>query len=217
MGRGQKGTRKTKSARNELRDRRFWKRVVANRYEKILEIARRFTRNISDAQDLAQTVILRLLQYAPKPARIINIDAYIFTSTKHAFLDSQRHSQREVVFSDLKKDDLPETGVLDPNINTFLATCDIKALEQKAESNEAKLLQTKILIGARFKLPEIAILLNEPVRRTRFRWYKYRSAMRRCAAEVAATTYVAPPAGTRPAAPDYPKSHGIGNTPHHGL
>jgi DNA-directed RNA polymerase specialized sigma24 family protein len=176
--REQKRIRKTKSAKKQMRHRRFWKRVVANRYERILEIARRFTRDVSDAQDLAQTVILRLLQYAPKPVRIINIDAYIFTSTKHAFLDSQCRPEVEINFSDLRKEDIPETGVLDPNINRFLATCDIKALEQKVESNAAQLLQTKILIGAGFKLPQIAILLNEPVRTTRYRWYKYRNTLR---------------------------------------
>ena len=178
MLREQKRLRRTKSAKKQRRYRRFWKRVVANRYEKIFEIARRFTRNISDAQDLAQTVILRLLQYAPKPVRIINIDAYIFTSTKHAFLDSQRRPQREINFSDLRKEDIPEAGVLDPNITRFLATCDIKALAQKVESDDAKLLQTKILVGAGFKLPEISMLLNEPVRRTRYRWYKHRNALR---------------------------------------
>src|SRR5689334_7619720 len=104
--REQKRRRKTKSARKQLRHRRYWKRIVANRYEKILEIARYFTRNISDAQDLAQTVILRLLTYCPRPVRIINLDAYIAVSVKHAFLDSQRRPKREISFSNLKKQDL---------------------------------------------------------------------------------------------------------------
>lgn len=179
MRREQKRRRKTKSARKQLRHRRFWKRVVANRHERILEIARRFTRNISDAQDLAQTVILRLLTYCPRPVRVINLDAYIAVSVKHAFLDSQRRPQKEINFSELKKQDLKQTAVLDPNITRILETRDIKALTRKVEMNDAKLLLTMIWIASGLKLPEIAKLLNEPVRRTRYRWYKYRDDLRR--------------------------------------
>ncbi len=175
MRREQQRKRKRKvGRRKQRRNRRFWKRVVANRYARIFEIARRFTKSVSDAHDLAQTVILRLLKYSPKPVRIVNLDAYIFVSTKHAFLDSQRRPHREISFSDLKKKDLQQTAALDPNISRFLETCDLRKLERKAEANEAKLRYTKIWIGAGLKLPQIATLLNEPVRRTRYRWYQYR-------------------------------------------
>ena len=178
MSRGQKSKRRKLGSRKRRRNRRYWRRVIARQYEKIFEIARCFTKNISDAQDLAQTVILRLLKYSPKPVRIINLDAYIYVSTKHAWLDLQR-PRREISFSDLKKADLPKVAALDPNLSKFLETCDIKALMGRKEVNDAKLLQTKILIEAGFSLPDIALMLDEPVRRTRYRWYKYRDTQQK--------------------------------------
>jgi len=170
--------RPRKLGRRKLRrNRRFWERVTTCRNEKILEIARRFT-NINEARDLAQTVIFRLLKYCPKPVRIINLDAYIFASTKNAWLDSQR-PKKEISFSELKKTDLPKIAVSDPNLTKFLETCDIKALVKKSEPNNTKLLQTKIWIQAGFSLPDIARMLNEPIRRTRYRWYRYRNAQQK--------------------------------------
>lgn len=178
MSRGQKSKRRKVGARKQRRNRRYWRRVTARKYEKIFEIARCFTKNISDAQDLAQTVILRLLKYCPKPVRIINLDAYIYVSAKHAWLDLQR-PQREISFSDLKKADLPKVAALDPQLTRILETCDIKALMGRTEISDAKLLQTKIWIEAGFSLPDIALMLDEPVRRTRYRWYKYRNTQQK--------------------------------------
>lgn len=178
MRREQKKRRKYRSSRKQRRNRRFWQRVTANRYETILKIARRFTRNLGDAQDLAQTVVLRLLKYCPKPIRIINLDAYIFVSTRNAWLDFQR-PQKEINFSELRKTDSPQIAVLDKNIERFLETCDLNALVGKTVSNDPQLMRTKILVQAGYKLPEIANLLNEPVRRTRDRWYRNRDAQQR--------------------------------------
>lgn len=178
MRRELKKKRTRKLGRRKLRrNRTFWERVTTCRYERILKIAGRFT-NINEAEDLAQSVIFRLLKYCPKPIRIINLDAYIFASTKNAWLDSQRQ-KKEINFSELKKRDLPKIAVLDPNLTNFLETCDIKALVKKSEPNNTKLLQTKIWIQAGFTLPDIAIMLNEPVRRTRYRWYRYRNAQQK--------------------------------------
>src|SRR5438045_5130197 len=112
MRREQQGKRNRKlSKRKRLRNRKFWRQVIANRSERILEIARRFTKDRGDAQDLAQTVVLRLLKYCPKPVLIINLDAYIFTSTRNAWSDSERRP-KEINFSDLKKGDAPQTVAL---------------------------------------------------------------------------------------------------------
>ena len=179
MSREQKSKRRKKLGRKKQRRyRRFWQRVTSNKYDRILEIARCFTRNITDAQDLAQTVVFRLLKYCPKPIRIINLDSYIFISTRHAWLDSQP-SHKEIKFSELRKTDAPQISVLDPNLERFLETCDIKALVGKAVSNDTQLMRTKILLEAGYKLPEIAKLLGEPVRRTRHRWYRNRDAQQK--------------------------------------
>jgi DNA-directed RNA polymerase specialized sigma24 family protein len=172
------GRKRKSGKKKQRRNRRFWKKVTAERHEKILEIARRFTKDINDAYDLAQTVVLRLLTYCPKPIRVINLDAYIFTSTRNAWLDSKRRPQKEINFSDLEKSNLLEIPVLDPNLNRLLKTSPLDALESKDELNDSKLLLTKIWIGEGLKLPEIAEKLDEPVRRTRYRWYRYRNDLR---------------------------------------
>jgi len=191
MSRGHKSKHRKVGARKQRRNRRYWRRVTARRYEKIFEIARCFTKNISDAQDLAQTVILRLLKYCPKPVRIINLDAYIYVSTKHAWLDLQL-PHREISFSELKKADLPQVAALDPKLSRFLATCDVKKLMERNKVNDAKLLQTKIWIEAGFSLPDIAFMLDEPVRRTRYRWYKYRDTQQKALRSLSAKNLASP-------------------------
>ena len=153
MDRGQekKHTRKL-GKKKQRRNRRFWECVTSHRYGKILEFARYFTRNLSDAQDLAQIAILRLLKYCPKPVRIISLDAYILATVRNASRDSQR-PQTEISFSELKKKDESKMAVLDPNISRFLETCDIKALVDNTEST--KLSDTKELIAADLNFPRL--------------------------------------------------------------
>ena len=178
MRREQTSKRNKKPGRKkQRRNRRFWRHATASRYERIVEIARRFTKDLNDARDLAHAVIFRLLKYCPKPIRIINLDAYIYVSVRNEFLDSQRR-QKEIDFSTLEEISAPETAVLDQNITRFLATCDLEALMQKTGTNDPNLLRTMILIGAGYDIPQIAQLLNEPVRRTRYRWYRYRGRLR---------------------------------------
>jgi DNA-directed RNA polymerase specialized sigma24 family protein len=171
--------------KKQRRNRRFWRQVIENRYTRIFEFARRFTKNISDANDLAQTVVWRLLKYSPKPVRVVNLDAYIWASTRNAALDL-RKAQKEINFSDLRKTDSPQLAVPDPNINKFMAECDVKALAPKITATTAKalqrralVLQIRILKEAGHNLPEIAKRLNQPIRRVRHYWYQERQALRK--------------------------------------
>jgi DNA-directed RNA polymerase specialized sigma24 family protein len=195
----QKSRHKRKVGRKKQRRyRRFWRQVIAERYENILGFARRLTKDISDAHDLAQTVVWRLLKYCPNPVRVCNLDAYIWASTKHVASDL-RHAQKEITFSDLRKADSPQVAVLDANIETFLAECDTEALtpktrvaNTKAAEKKSLVLQIKILVGEGYNLPAIAKHLNQPIRRVRQYWYEHRQAqqkvLRRSASGVAKVT-----------------------------
>jgi DNA-directed RNA polymerase specialized sigma24 family protein len=178
MSREQKRKQNRKfGIRKKKRHRRFWRRITTQKYDKILEIARRFTKDLSDAYDLAQSVVLRLLKYCPKPVAITNFDGYIYATTKNAWVDTQR-SQKEINLSDLDKTEWPQLAVLDPRLTRILASSDTRSLISREETNDPKLLQTIILKGAGWTLPKIAVALNEPVRRTRYRWYRYRDAQK---------------------------------------
>ena len=178
MLREQKSKHRKVSRRKRLRHRKYWRSIIAKRYERILVVARHFTRNHSDAWDLAQTVVLRLLKYCPRPVRIINLDAYIFTSVRNAWLDSQRPNE-EISFADLKSTDPPQVVDLDPNLEHVFEVCNVKALMKKSAPNDLGLLRTIILRQEGYSLPEIAKILGEPVRRTRARWYRHRECQRR--------------------------------------
>ena len=183
MGRKQKSRQRQKVSKKKRRSRRFWREVTASRYEKILDFARRFTKNISDAHDLAQTVVWRLLKYCP-PVRVIHLDAYIWVSTRNAALDLRR-ANKEISFSDLRKADAPQIAVLDPHISRFLAECDLQAIAPKNKATNPKLLerralvlQIRILVQAGHKLPAIAKRLNQPLRRIKYYWYQERQALK---------------------------------------
>lgn len=179
MSNGRKCNYKKKlGRRKQQRNRRFWERITSGRYEKILEIARGLTKNLSDAHDLAQTVVLRLLKYCPKPVRITNFNAYIFTTTKNAWIDSQ--CQKEISLAELEKTGSIQIVVVDPNLGQVLESIDnFKLLGANRELKDTKLLRTIILSRAGYKLPDIAKILNEPVRSTRYRWYRYRDVQRK--------------------------------------
>lgn len=185
MRKKQKSRHKRKvGKKKQRRYRRFWRQVTAERYEKILGFARSFTKNITDAHDLAQTVVWRLLKYCPNPVRVINVDAYIWASTRHLAMDLRR-AQREISFSSLRKADASQIAVPDANIMRFLEECDLTALAPKTNAADAKaakkalVLQIKILVGEGYKLPAIAKRLNQPVRRIRHYWYEHRQAQQR--------------------------------------
>ena len=186
MRKKQKSRHKRKPGRKKQRRyRRFWRQVTAERYDKILGFARRFTKDITDAHDLAQTVVWRLLKYCPNPVRVIDVDAYIWTSTKHLALDLRR-AQKEISFSNLRKTDSPQIAVLDPNITRFLEEGDLNSLAQKTKTADAKaaktkalVLQIQILVGEGYKLPAIAKRLNQPVRTIRYRWYQHLRAQKK--------------------------------------
>jgi hypothetical protein len=59
-------------------------------------------------------------------------------------------------------------------IEAVLSGLDPMALAPITPPDNVKLLLTKELIAHGFRLFDIAFMLNEPVRRTRYRWYRYR-------------------------------------------
>jgi DNA-directed RNA polymerase specialized sigma24 family protein len=179
MSKSTDGKRKNKIGnRKRRRYRRFWQRVTEEKFAKILELARHFAKDQSDAFDLAQTVVLRLLKYCPSPVSISNLDGYMFETTKNAWIDSARPTP-DVSLTELEEKNSPQLAVLDPRLLQVLDRRDnIKLLEPKPELKDPKLSLTIVYIGNGYNLPQIAEILNENVRKTRYRWYRYRSAQR---------------------------------------
>src|SRR5262245_57665057 len=71
------------------RYRVFWEKFCTEKYPLILEKARYVTGGNEDhAYDIAQTVVYRLLKYAP--VGVGNIEGYVFTAAQNAWRDSLR-------------------------------------------------------------------------------------------------------------------------------
>ena len=160
------------------RNRRFWERIIVEKYNEILAIARSFTNDISTAYDLAQTVILRLLKYSPAPASIASFDAYIFTSTRNAWIDSQG-PRREISITAFEQTSSPEIAVTDSNLNNVNAKRDLELVTERLHVTDRKLLTTITLLRAGEKLPDIADTLGESVRTTKYRYYRWRNQIMR--------------------------------------
>jgi DNA-directed RNA polymerase specialized sigma24 family protein len=155
----------------------FWQGITIEKYEKICEITRLFTKDRSGAHDLAHTVILRLFKYCPVPARIVNFDAFIFAIARNAWIDSQKQ-QKVISLTELENTSTSEIPVFDSNLANVLARYDLKLITAKMQRYDPKLVQTLILILSGEKLPEIAKRLGEPVRTTRFRYYRWRGQIK---------------------------------------
>ena len=126
--------------------------------------------DVGAANDLTQAAILRVLQYAPDPAPIVNHLSYLTRILRNIWIDSRRPKETSL-------EDLLET---DPNHPALIIPSDIAAILEDRESFEQKLgplsqelLITLVMRLEGFSFEEIAAYLNEKVSKTKFRWYTF--------------------------------------------
>lgn len=163
------------------RYRSFWDRVCTEKYPTILNMARYLTGGNEDrARDLAQTVVWRLLHYCPPPATVLNVPAYLFRTTRNAWKDSLQ-AVNELSLTELEKNSsVPQPVSLEARIlNELDRERSLRAFELGEESETEKFFRTVELRAQGFTFPEIAGLLQENVRNTRYRWYRHHANLRR--------------------------------------
>ena len=157
--------------------RQFWEKFCTEKYPTILEMARYLTAGNEDrALDIAQTVIYRLLKYAPQPAGVANIEGYVFRTAQNAWRDSVRA---------VKDLDQPELDWKEPSQPFTLEPRVLEALRREenlevlAMTKDPKLRVTQELRAQGFTFPQIAEQLGENVNHTRYRWYKHKGMLKR--------------------------------------
>lgn len=159
------------------RYRVFWEKYCTERYPTILERARYVTAGNEDhARDIAQTVVERLLRYLPEPAGIENIEGYVYRTAQNAWKDSLR------AVNDLNQPN-PEGKEPSQPITLEPRLLDVLRSEEKlaalALTKDPKVRMIQKLRAEGFTFPQIAGQLGEPVRQTRYRWYKYQATLKR--------------------------------------
>lgn len=161
----------------KLRYRQFWEKFCMEKYPTILEMARYLTGGNEDqAFDIAQTVVFRLLKYAPQPAGVANVEGYVFRTAQNAFKDSLRAVNSLNQPAPEEKSELPQPFTLESRLLDTLRSKE--NLEALAMTRDPKLRATQELRAQGFTFPEIANKLGESVRRTRSRWYAYKAMLR---------------------------------------
>lgn len=158
--------------------RAFWEKFCTEKYPTILEMARYLTGGDEDrALDIAQTVVFRLLKYAPRPAGVANIEGYVFRAAQNAFKDSLRAVNDLNQPAPEEKNEPSQPFTLEPRLLAALRSD--KNLEALAMTKDPQLRATQELRAQGFTFPQIASQLGEPVRRTRYRWYAYQAMLKR--------------------------------------
>lgn len=154
----------------------FWRRCIAEKYLMILAYARVLVNgDISRAEDLAQTVAVRVLTYLPDHREIRNLTYFLRRITKNAWISSRRPT--EVGLDDLIESDLDNPAlIVPPDILKKLE--DEEFLKPKPGPSSDKLRLTLELLGQGYAFEEIATILGEKPNQTKYRYYKYLQLLR---------------------------------------
>ena len=153
-------------------NRAFWEEFCVKSQPRLLSYARALTNgDVSSANDLVQTTILRVLKYCPDPEPVGNHLAYLVNVLRNSFFDSLR------VPKNTSLEDLLDT---DPNHPAIVRPADIVEILEGRElfekvlgpmSHELRITLVMRLEG--YSWQEIADYLGEDVSKTKFRWYTF--------------------------------------------
>lgn len=166
-----KGPKAKKSARERRRNRIFWDRYVVEVYPSLLSVALVLQNNdVSKAQDLVQTVIARILNYAPDKNKENPLN-YLKRALKNAWHDAHRKTVPEVSLEALAESDPDNPALRVP------ADIEEKLIAKFggliSAGGSGKLSQTMKLRNAGHTFQETADILGEPVSRTKYRVYTH--------------------------------------------
>ena len=158
----------------------FWEKAYT---ENFATLCARACRNLTngnsfEAEDMVSEAFLRVIRYAPDPAPIRNVVSYLWTVVRRVWT-AEQISPTNARTDHLEDFSLKELETIasvrvEPEILSVLERNDF-LLELKTKLGPISL-EENTLIQLRldgFSLEEIAEALDEDVKRTRFRWYKF--------------------------------------------
>jgi DNA-directed RNA polymerase specialized sigma24 family protein len=159
------------------RFREFWTQAWLDRRERLLRYTSILTNgNRADAEDRLQDIYVRALKYAPDPSDKKPMP-YLKGMIRRNWIDTQ---PRPTV-------SLDEVFEKDPTNPALLVDDDIVKILERQEHldilsglvSSPKLKLTLELYAEGYEWEEIATILGERVRTTRFRWYKFCARVRK--------------------------------------
>ena len=177
-----KGSKKsTKTDRKRRKQHHsVWEQWCIEFYQLILSYSRTLTNGDSSyARDIAQGTVLRALKYSPNPKGIKDPASYLRRMARNVWIDSKRPPEDSL--DKLSRDD-PANPVLtvEPDIHPALENEEhLQILRDKLGLLPPKLALTFQLRCEDRTWEEIAAALDEPVSRTKFRWYSLIKKARR--------------------------------------
>ena len=173
-----KSTKTDRKRRNQYRP--FWEQWCIEFYQLIFSYARTLTNGDSSlARDIVQGAVLRALKYSPNPKGIKDPACYIRRIARNVWIDSKRPP--EVSLDELSKGDTANPILaVEPDIHPALENEEnLQALRDKLGPLTPKLELTFQRRCEEWTWEEIAVALDEPVSRTKFRWYSLIKKARR--------------------------------------
>jgi RNA polymerase sigma factor (sigma-70 family) len=147
----------------------FWSDFSVKVFRLIVAYARTLTCDPSLAEDLAQATVLRVLYYLPEPDSIQDHLSYLKRMAKNLFLDS-RKKPIDTSLDELLEANPDHPALKDPT-NVFENLEHKEDLRTIFEPSTPELIITLEMLVDGCTWEEIAAALNEPVWRTKFRWY----------------------------------------------
>lgn len=155
---------------SKKQDRRtFWSEFSVRVYQLIVDYARILTCDPSLAEDLAQATVARVLYYLPEPDAIQDHLSYLKRISKNLFLDS-RKKPIDTSLDELLEANPDHPALRDPT-NVFADLERMEELRTAFEPSTPELIFTMEKLIAGWIWEQIAAALDEPVWRTKFRWY----------------------------------------------
>lgn len=149
--------------------RTFWSEFLVKVYQLLVNYARTLTCDPSLAEDLAQATVARVLHYVPEPDAIQDHLSYLKRVSKNLFLDSKK-KPTETSLDELLEAHPDHPALKDPT-NVFADLEHQVDLRTAFEPSTPELIITLEMLVDGCTWEEIAAALNEPVWRTKFRWY----------------------------------------------
>ena len=149
--------------------RAFWEELCVKLYQLIVAYARTLTCDQSQAEDLAQATVARVLHYLPEPDPIKDKLSYLKRTSKNLFLDSRR-KPNDASLDELAESQPNHPALLDPT-NVFATLEQQESLRSAFSSATPNLIKTGEMLSQGNTWDEIAAALNEPVWRAKLHWY----------------------------------------------
>ena len=164
----------------------FWEKAYSENFAALCSRASRLltSGNVAEAEDTVSEAFLRGIRYAQKPEEIRNVVSYLWTTVKRVWSAQQVRlsTARTEHLEDMAAEEIESMAAVQvvPEIQTFLQD-EAALIAFRLKLGPLSMAESTLVELRRqgYKFEEIAKLLGENVKLTRFRWQKFIARQRK--------------------------------------